>query len=40
MFFTNDRVLINETKERVDNKFKWWRDTLETKGFQVKEVKE
>ena len=39
MFFTNDIVLIDETRDGVNRKLEKWRDTLEPKGFIVRRSK-
>ena len=33
MLFTNNIVLVDEFKSRVNAKSEIWRDTLESKGF-------
>ena len=33
MLFTNNIVLVDEFKSRVNSKFEIWRETLESKGF-------
>ena len=35
MLFTNDIVLIDETKSRVNAKLEVWRQALESKGFKI-----
>jgi len=39
MLFTDDIVLIDETRERVNTKLEWWRDTLDAKGFRLSKSK-
>ena len=35
MLFTDDIVLIDETREGVNTRLEWWRDTLEVKRFRL-----
>ena len=35
MLFTDDIVLIDETREGVNAKLEWWRDTLKGKDFRL-----
>jgi len=35
MLFADDIVLINETREGVNNKLEMWKDTLEANGFKL-----
>ena len=39
MLFTNDIVLIDESREEVNTKLERWRDTLEAKGFRLRKSK-
>jgi len=39
ILFANDIVLIDESKEGVNTKLGWWRDTLEVKGFRLSRSK-
>jgi hypothetical protein len=39
MLFTNDVVLIDESRIRVDQKLKLWRQNLESKGFRLSMTK-
>lgn len=39
MMFADDIVLIDETREGVNNKLEVWRDTLESKGFRISRSK-
>ena len=39
MLFTNDIVLIDETREGVNSKLERWRHTLESRGFRVSRSK-
>ncbi|XP_016566625.1 uncharacterized protein LOC107864706 [Capsicum annuum] len=39
MLFTDDVVLINETRGRVNDKLEVWRQTLESKGFRLSKTK-
>ncbi|XP_059304596.1 uncharacterized protein LOC132056420 isoform X2 [Lycium ferocissimum] len=39
MLFTNDIVLINETRSGVNAKLEGWRHTLESKGFKLSRTK-
>jgi len=39
MLFANDIALIDETREGVNTKLEWWRDTLEAKGFKLSRSK-
>ena len=39
MLFTDDRVLIDETRKGVNTKLERWRDTLEAKGFRLSRSK-
>ena len=34
ILFANDRILMNETRNRVNAKLENWRDALESKDFQ------
>ena len=35
MQFADNIVLVNETREAVNNKLEWWIATLEAKGFRL-----
>lgn len=39
MLFVDDIVLLDETKERVNSKLEFWRETLELKGFKLSQTK-
>ena len=39
MIFTNDILLIDESREGVNTKLERWRDTLEAKGFRLSRSK-
>ena len=39
MLFTDDVVLIDESKIGVDRKLELWRTTLESKGFRLSRTK-
>jgi len=39
MLFTDDIVLIDETRKGVNTKLECWRDTLEAKGFKLSRSK-
>jgi len=39
MLFVGDIVLINETKEGVNDKLEHWRHTLQSRGFRVSRSK-
>ena len=39
MLCVDDIVLIDETREGVNTKLEWWRDTLEAKGFRLSKPK-
>jgi len=39
MLFVDDIVLIDETREGVNTKLEWWRDTLKAKGFWLSRSK-
>ena len=39
MLFTDDVVLIDETRGRVNDKLEIWRQTLESKGFWLSRTK-
>ena len=39
MLFTNDFVLVAETKEQVSNKLDEWREDLEGKGLSISRTK-
>ena len=39
MFFADDIVLIDESREEVNTKLERWRDTLEVKGFRLSRSK-
>jgi len=39
MLFTDDVVLIDETKDGVNTKLERWRDTLKAKGFRLSRSK-
>ena len=39
MLFADDIVLIDETREAVNNKLEQWRAILEAKGFRVSRLK-
>ena len=39
MLFADDIVLIDETREGVNTKLEWWRDTLEAKGLKLSKSK-
>ena len=38
-YFADDRVLIDETKSRVNAKLDVWREVLESKGFKISRTK-
>ena len=38
-YFADDRVLIDETKSRVNAKLDVWRDVLKSKGFKISMTK-
>ena len=39
MLFADDIVLIDETRQAVNNKLEQWRPTLEAKGFRLSRSK-
>jgi hypothetical protein len=39
MFFANDVVLVDESRERVNRKLELWHQTLESKGFRISMTK-
>jgi hypothetical protein len=39
MFFTNNVVLMDESRTWIDQKLKLWRRTLEAKGFRLSRSK-
>ena len=39
MLFTEDIVLVDETRARVNGKLKRWRHTLESRGFRISRSK-
>ena len=39
MLFADDIVLIDETREGVDDKLERWRHTLESRGFRISRSK-
>lgn len=39
MLFTDDILLIDETKEGINDKLEIWRSTLEAKGFRLSRSK-
>jgi hypothetical protein len=39
MFFTNDVVLVDESREGVNRKIELWCQTLESKGFRISRTK-
>jgi hypothetical protein len=39
MLFTDDMVLMDESRMRIDQKLKLWRRTLEAKGFRLSRSK-
>jgi len=39
MLFADDIDLIDETREEVNKKLEWWRNTLEPKGFRKSTLK-
>jgi len=39
MLFTDDIVLIDETREGINTKLERWRDTLQAKGFRLSRSK-
>jgi hypothetical protein len=39
MLFTDDVVLVNDSRTGVDQKFKLWRQTLKAKGFRLSRFK-
>ena len=36
ILFANDRILMNETRNRVNAKLENWRDALESKDFRLR----
>jgi hypothetical protein len=39
MLFTNDVVLVDESREGVNRKIELWCQTLESKGFRIRRNK-
>ena len=39
MLFTNDVVLVDESREGVNRKLELWRQALESKGFRISRTK-
>jgi hypothetical protein len=39
MLFTDDVVLVDESREGVNRKLELWRQTLESKGFRISRTK-
>ena len=39
-FFANDIVLVDEIRSGVNAKLEIWRDTIESKGFQLVGIKQ
>ena len=39
MLFADDKVLIDETKSRVNAKLEVWREALKSKGFKISSTK-
>ena len=39
MLFANDVVLIDETRDKVNNRMEKWGDNLESKGFRLSRSK-
>ena len=39
MFFTDDIMLVDETRESINAKLDLWKDTLEFRGFRLSRSK-
>jgi hypothetical protein len=39
MLFADDVVLVDESREGVNRKLEFWRQTLESKGFRISRTK-